>query len=229
MSKFQIKGPTTLLKVAGLAVLAATVAGCEGMNGGVDDVYEPSLHYQRFPIQVSKGKVQMKVPARSARLSAAHEDAVARFAQSANSHQASQVSVARPSGQTSADAVAGRITQVLNAQGVPSANIRHTTYSGHGPVIMSYSRYMAHTAECGDWSEDFGTSTNNGPYSDMGCTTQSNIAAMVANPKDLVQPRTMDAPSATRRAEVLNKYGKGQNTATQVDAQQQISISEAVK
>jgi pilus assembly protein CpaD len=220
---------SALLKVAGCAAIAVTAAGCEGIHGEVDDVYTPQLHYQRFPIEVSKGKVQMKVPARSARLSSSHEDAIARFGQSARDHEANTVSVARPAGSNSADMVAGRITQLLAAQGIGSNNIRHTTYSGHGPVILSYGRYMARTAECGDWSQDVSRTAENEPYPDYGCSHQHNIAAMVANPKDFVQPRTSDPANATRRGKVLADYSEGKNTATKLDAKQDISIADAVK
>ncbi len=229
MIKYRRNRLSALLKAAGCAAIAVTAAGCEGIHGEVDDVYTPQLHYQRFPIEVSKGKVRMKVPARSARLSTGHEDAVARFGQSARNHQASTVSVARPAASNSADMVAGRITQLLAAQGIASDTIRHTTYSGHGPVIMSYSRHMAHTAECGDWSKDLARSSDNQPYSDFGCSHQHNIAAMVANPKDLVQPRTSAPASAARRSKVLTDYAEGKNTATKIDAKQDVAISDAVK
>ena len=223
------KSLSALIKATGCALIAVTASGCESMNGEVDDVYQPPLHYQRYPIEVAKGKVQMKVPTRSSRLSAAHEDAVARFAQDAFDHQAGGVMIARPAGVTSADVVAGHVTQVLNAQGISSSNIRHSTYKGRGPVIMSYKRYMARTAECGDWSEDLNSHTNNMPYNNLGCTQQHNLAAMVANPKDLVQPRTQTPPSAARRTEVLGKYAEGQPTATKTESDQEVQISDAVK
>ena len=229
MLKYSKKNLPALLKAVGCAAIAITASGCQGINGELDDVYQPSLHYQRYPIQVTKGKVQMKVPARSARLSSGHEDAIARFGQTARSHQASTVSVARPAGQTSADVVAGRVTQLLKAQGISARNIRHTTYSGHGPVLMSYSRHMAHTAECGDWSEDITVTGQNQPYPNFGCTSQHNLAAMVANPKDLVVPRMSSPASAARRGKVLADYAEGQNTATQTDADQDVQISDAVK
>ena len=41
------------------------------------------------------------------------------------------------------------------------------------------------------------------------------MAAMVANPSDLIQPRPESPISSTRRSTVLDKYGKGQPTAVQ--------------
>ena len=51
-------------------------------------------------------------------------------------------------------------------------------------------------------------------YHNFGCSTQSNIAAMVSNPADLLGPRSMTPSSADRRDTVYDKYVKGQPTAT---------------
>lgn len=220
---------SALIKATGCAVIAITASGCESLNGEVDDVYQPAMHYQRYPIQVAQGRVQMKVPTRSSRLSSAHEDGVARFAQEAADHQSGGVTIARPAGRTSADVIAGRVTQVLNAHGISSGNIRHSTYKGHGPVIMSYKRHMARTAECGDWSEDVNTHTDNLPYPNFGCAQQHNLAAIVANPKDFVQPRTATSSSSARKTTVLGKYVEGEPTAASAESNQDIKISDAVK
>jgi pilus assembly protein CpaD len=227
--KYSNKCFSALIKATGCAVIAITASGCESLNGEVDDVYQPPMHYQRYPIEVAQGKVQMKVPARSSRLSAAHEDAVARFAQEAVDHQDGGINIARPAGQTSGDVIAGRVTQLLNTHGVSSGNIRHSTYKGRGPVIMSYKRHMARTAECGDWSEDLNTHTHNLPYPNFGCAQQHNLAAIVANPKDFVQPRTATSASSARRSTVLGKYADGEPTAASTESGQDIQISDAVK
>ena len=54
----------------------------------------------------------------------------------------------------------------------------------------------------------------NRQYWNFGCAAQRNLAAMVDNPADLAQPRA-DQPSYTsRRSVVLDKYRKGEATAT---------------
>ena len=56
-----------------------------------------------------------------------------------------------------------------------------------------------------------------------------NMAAMVANPADLVQPRP-ESPSYTqRRSTVLGKYSKGEPTATQYPEQDKGKISDVGK
>ena len=43
-------------------------------------------------------------------------------------------------------------------------------------------------------------------YYNFGCATQQNLAAMVANPLDLLYPRGMTPPDATRRVGVVGNY-----------------------
>ena len=55
----------------------------------------------------------------------------------------------------------------------------------------------------------------NRPYWNHGCANQRNLAAQVDNPADLVQPRAETPVLTSRRATALDKYRKGEPTATQ--------------
>jgi pilus assembly protein CpaD len=89
-----------------------------------------------------------------------------------------------------------------------------------GTIRVNYPKMLAETGPCGLWPEDIGPTlnaahTNNRPHWNHGCASQRNLAAQVAEPADLVQPRA-DTPALTsRRATVLDKYRKGEGTATQ--------------
>jgi pilus assembly protein CpaD len=54
----------------------------------------------------------------------------------------------------------------------------------------------------------------NAPHWNHGCATQRNLAAMVTNPADLVQPRSETPVYAARRSTVLDKFRKGEATQT---------------
>jgi pilus assembly protein CpaD len=51
---------------------------------------------------------------------------------------------------------------------------------------------------------------DNRPYWNLGCAYQHNLAAMVANPEDFVQPRASTPSYAPRRQTVMEKYRKGE-------------------
>ncbi len=225
----QFKPSPTLMKAIGGVAIAIAMSGCAGINGEIDDVYHPATFYEQHPITVTKGQVKMQVPSHSSRMSSAHEDAVIRFAQQAKDHDAGTVHIKRPAGSVSADVVAGRVTQLIASQGISTAAMKHTTYGGHGPVVVSYSRHFASTNECGDWSESLTDNSQNTLPPNFGCARQHNIAAMVANPKDLVQPRTSTPPDAPRRSQVLTDYRTPKNTATSTDGSDKVEVSDAIK
>ena len=49
--------------------------------------------------------------------------------------------------------------------------------------------YTASTETCGDWSENEAFTADNLTPKNFGCSVQHNIAAMVADPRDLLGPR----------------------------------------
>jgi len=85
---------------------------------------------------------------------------------------------------------------------------------------LSYARIAAEAGPCGLWPEDLGPSIKNPSYFEnkqyfnFGCSYQRNMAVMVANPSDLVQPRAETPPYTIRRSEAFEKYRKGNTTTT---------------
>ncbi len=84
---------------------------------------------------------------------------------------------------------------------------------------MSYSKIIAEAGPCAMWPNDLGPTydpdtTKTGHYWNLGCSNQRNLAAMVANPADLVQPRGESPSWTARRTVVLEKYRAGQSPET---------------
>ncbi len=117
------------------------------------------------------------------------------------------------------------IMSILAASGMPPQSIVVRTYPATGPnlatVRISYPKIAAQAGPCGIWPEDIGPSLNNKDYTEnkqfwnLGCASQRNLAAMVDNPADLVQPRAETAAYTARRTTVLEKYRIGQSPVTQ--------------
>lgn len=122
---------------------------------------------------------------------------------------------------------AGRI----NAMGIPKDHIRVATReaSGDQRVQVSYVAYKTHADPCGDWSEDLDYTLDNSTPKNFGCAVQQNIAAQIADPHDLIQPRAMDDADANERGTVLGKYEQGQSTAAQKSQDQNATVSDAVQ
>jgi pilus assembly protein CpaD len=102
----------------------------------------------------------------------------------------------------------------------------HDAANGDGRVDVSYIAYTASTQTCGDWSDDEGYTLDNHTSKNFGCSVQQNIAAMVADPRDLLGPGAMGPVDANRRMTVMGHYELGevsQATKKTTDAGQEQS------
>jgi pilus assembly protein CpaD len=132
------------------------------------------------------------------------------------------LNAASPTGAGNAAAAAlAQLKKLLAAQGLDKSAVQYTSYKPAGgdaqaPITLSFVTYAANAADCGgDWSQNLGFSPRNEPYPEFGCSTQHNFAAIVADPRDLIEPRTSDPADAMRRSTVLEKYRAGVPTRTQ--------------
>jgi pilus assembly protein CpaD len=139
-----------------------------------------------------------------------------------------------------AAAVYRDIQGTLAAGGVPSRAIILHHYHPDDPrllppIRLSYPKISAVAGPCGLWPEDLGPSIlNNGynqnkQYYNFGCAYQRNMAAMIDNPSDLVQPRPETPPYTARRTEGFDKYRKGDSTTTSYPEADKAKLSDAGK
>ena len=85
-----------------------------------------------------------------------------------------------------------------------------------GTVRVVVSRTRADVPNCPNWSEKAQPNYANKSMSNFGCGVNSNMAAMVANPEDLIHGRegsgVVDALTSTK---AIESYRKGVPTGTQ--------------
>jgi pilus assembly protein CpaD len=132
------------------------------------------------------------------------------------------------------------IRSVLAAGGVPSSAIILRQYHPDdvgtlATIKLSYPKMTATAGPCGLWPEDLGPNLENSgynenrPYHNFGCASQRNLAAMVANPADLEQPRPETPAYTIRRNAAFEKYRKGESTATTYLESEKAKLSDAGK
>jgi pilus assembly protein CpaD len=184
-----------------IIAMSSALAACGNGELALDDAYVPTAHYERFPIEVTNGPVRMEVSSRHGTLQSSQINAISGFSRSAGSSGSSRITILRPSAGGASSKVARQVYQVVVQSGISPGMISQKTYPGpaKGPVQLTYIRSVAVTKECGDWSSDMADTSSNEPYSNFGCSTQNNIAAMVVNPNDLVVPRPMTPALAATR------------------------------
>ena len=211
---------------AGLVLgTVAVLSGCGSMKDQMSTSAIPDDYRTRHPIMLSEVEHTLDVPIASGdrKLTIGVQDSIAGFAADYLSASTGTIQIMVPHGSPNSGAASGmrkQIRQVLTTRGVPSNRIIETSYqaeanSNAAPVRISYVAITATTNPCGEWPEDLQNNTfSNKNYHNFGCATQSNLAAQIANPMDLVTPRDMAPIDATRRSTVIGLYREGSDTST---------------
>lgn len=117
---------------------------------------------------------------------------------------------------------------LLRDYGIDDSRLAMQPYNAGGdaqaPIRLSYSRFTAQPPQCGNWTQNLSNNRNNLPHPDFGCATQHNFAVQVANPADLLGPRTMTPAVSERRDAAWDKFIKGESTITKKDGDEKISV-----
>jgi pilus assembly protein CpaD len=210
----------------GCAALAGlALAACAFTPNGAEDGLSVD---QRFPITVEPHMEMVRLPFDAARggLDQVGAADLERFARDYIDNGSGVLAIA---GSRRNPAAPGTIADRLVALGVPRDRImvgNPDNADTGDDVRLSYIRYQAHAEACGDWSVNLGSTSANKISPNFGCATQHNLAAMVADPRDLVTPKPLDPNDAQRRLTVLEKYRKGETTVATKAAEQSGSISQ---
>lgn len=87
------------------------------------------------------------------------------------------------------DAVLEAVSQLAGRHGVLLSDEAPVTSGasqpGYARVVVTRSK--AHVPGCPNWSATSDMNYNNGTSPNYGCATNSNLAAMIANPEDLIE------------------------------------------
>jgi len=221
-------GSRLALHTAFAVGLAALVCGCNTDQQITGAPNVPSDYRLRHPISITEKDhtLQLFMGANRGSLTPSQRAEVLAFGQTWKGRATGGVIIDLPIGSSNEHASADslrEIESILAATGVPPHGIAVRNYRVSGRVLatvrISYPLIAAQAGPCGIWPEDIGPSLNrdyfeNQPNWNFGCSTQRNLAAMVADPADLVQPREETPTYAQRRTVVMEKYRLGQPTAT---------------
>ncbi|MBS0232633.1 MAG: CpaD family pilus assembly protein [Proteobacteria bacterium] len=219
-------------KIFVVAMLPVVGGGCEhdralGPQVAGWQLVDPE---QRHPILVSQQPAVMNlhISPNADGLTPMQRARVLEFANRSRASDAgnSRIVISAPGGSANEGAAmqaADDARQLMLESGYSPTTIAVEAYHASGrdaPLRLSYMRYVAEAPNCGqDWSENLARNYQNTPYPNMGCAAQRNLAVMVANPADLLGPRTMTSRDSNRRDDMYDKYVKGQALGASEEAQ----------
>jgi len=234
------------LRIAGTLVGAAVaLSACTHTDQVATTASVPDDYRLRHPIAIQEAERSVVIFVGRARggLSAEQRADVMGLAQTWLHEGTGAIIADVPNGTPNARPAADAFREVqalLSAAGVPPRGITVRHYHPEDPrqlatIRLNYSKISAVAGPCGLWPEDLGPSIKdksyfeNKSYYNFGCAYQRNMAAMIDNPADLVQPRSETPAYTTRRTEGFEKYRQGATTATSYPESDKAKLSDTGK
>lgn len=214
------RGPAGLLALAALAALVGACTPDRPTTGSIvaQDVRE------RHPIVLASSPRQLDifVDGRGS-LDVRQREDLAEFAVDFRRRGESRMAVQVPVGGGTDRLTQHRLATIqaaLGAYGIGGGQLQVSRYqiadpSLASPIRLSFRQLQAKVGStCGLWPQDLGVSdweagNQNDPFYNLGCATQANIAAQVADPLDLVRGRVESRVDTIRRSNNFDKLRKG--------------------
>ena len=209
-----------LLAAGGLALM---LAGCY-QTQQADSAY-PTDYRERHPITLKEGdrRVEVFLGRNRGGLNPIQRADVLSFAQLWKREATSGIVIDVPKGGPTEGAASDSMREVhsiLAASGVPRDAVHLRSYRPSSTALasikISYAKLTAEAGPCGQWPQNLGPGQDdsyleNKPYHNLGCAYQRNMASMIDNPADLVQPRGEQPAYMARRSVAIDKYRKGES------------------
>jgi pilus assembly protein CpaD len=204
--------PATALVLGSCLVLG--LAGCRGHTDGrmVGFQAPQSSVEERHPITVGKDTTEIELHVVAGHgLNGGQMAQIHNFVGLWRNEGIGQIMI----GSSGAGATAvNDIREYMASVDVPKAAIRLLPGGGgQRTVKISFLRYVATGPDCGRFATNLAENKKNENYDNFGCARQHNFAAMIANPRDLLMPRTSnDEREGARRDTIFQKYIGGEGT-----------------
>jgi len=182
--------------IAGLALSAAACTSNTASNRTVNSIHQPI---------VSRTNVTLDLETRNGSLPIAEQSRLAQWFEAMELSYGDRVSIDDPS---SNRAVRSLVEAAASRYGLLLTETAPITIGNitSGNIRVVVSRSSARVPGCPDWSSVSETNFNNATSSNFGCAMNSNVAAMVADPEDLVRGNgdgTSDADTNSKAIETF--------------------------
>ncbi len=217
------------MRVLSLSLVAALTTACS-TTSLVGDMPMATT----FPIEVAESieRLELYTRVNGLDLSARDQDAVALFLRGYAQHGDGPIFMNVPS--NAATGIGTRqarntISAALSGLGVPGSALRTGQYQvaaqAPAPVVISYRRLKTLPRDC-KFMDRLTFTGSNRPYAGYGCSHSANLAAMIQDPRQLIEPYDFTSPNSQRRMVVYDKYINGENTASEQPDRQEVSAED---
>ena len=201
--------------VALAAALALGLAGCASTMAGDP---APLTPLSRYTLQVEPGLDRIALAVHDTGLSGPQHAAVQDLAARFGAAGAPYVRIEAPAGEDPvAAAHAYAVGAALERAGVPAERIRMAGYAGpdpRAPVLVGFETLRARVPNCSLQTRSMNLTLSNQSSANLGCAVNANMAAQIANPRDILGAQPMTPADSGRAAVVFDAYRRGQPSST---------------
>lgn len=173
------RGPAYPTKLAAALGLGLMLAGCGGMPTN------PTLYSVRQPV-VERTNMVLDVNTTTAGLPISEQQRLNGWFETMDLRYGDRIAIENPSQNP---AVTTAIRDLAGRYGLMISDTAPVTpgYIQPGQARVVITRSVASVPGCPDWSAKSDMNYNNATSPNFGCATNSNLAAMVADPQDLLE------------------------------------------
>jgi len=225
-----------LSKLGAILFMSTALTGCLTSYKPADYTYTGSTHTERHPITVNTEikSLRFEITPNVGALTHTQELSLTQFIREFRRTPRGRLKLEAPATDMNRQAVAGVLGDIaahFRSAGIAPHEVLYKKYTdpsagNQTPIILSYQQHVAQVPQCGDWSVNLAKTYDNKQMPNLGCAQQSNLAAMVADPRDLQGPRKLTPSDFERRSVVIDKYRKGEVTSSQRSDDESGKVSE---
>ncbi len=183
--------PNLMLKTAQAAIalsLGLALAGCGGLptNHSLESIHQPVVQRTNYTLDVNAGSGGLSVP---------EQRRLAGWFEAMDLRYGDRIAVDDP---LSSAATRASVEQVASRYGLLVSEDAPATagFINPGSVRVVVTRSTASVPGCPDWSAKSDANPGNATSTNYGCSVNSNLAAMVANPEHLIKGAEDHGPTA---------------------------------
>ena len=215
-----------------IAALAASTALAACAAGAGSSAPLPITPTARWALQVEDGLDRIALAVHPTGLSGNQRAALSALAGRFAHAGGDVIVVQAPAGDDPVTGEAAWSTRAaLQEMGVPGDRIRVESYHApdpRAPILAGFTTVRAHVPRCGAAWESLSRTGSNQSPSNFGCAVNANLAAQIADPRDIAAPRAMTPVDAARRAVVFENYRAGEPTSAPQEELVRSRVSQAV-
>ena len=195
---------TNMKRIAAVAIastLAISLSACGGnVNRSLYSTAQPVVERTHYTLDLAGGPGGLPIP---------EQRRLAGWFEALDLKYGDRIAI---DGDTATPAITAAVAAIVDRYSLALSDQAPITegFVQPGFTRVVVTRSVAHVPGCPDWSDDYDGNYANATSRNYGCATNSNYAAMVANPEDLIRGRESDGkPIVTTSNRAIEAYRNG--------------------